>query len=144
MGANSLLFVYGTLKRGEENHRWLSVHQPRFLGEARIQGRLFRIRGESFPGAAPTRSRRYVRGELYELTRPDQSLKKLDKFEGTDEGLFVRKLTVVWIGSRKMKAWTYFYPGRKDKAATIPSGSFRVRAASHSANSGRKKTRKRT
>jgi gamma-glutamylcyclotransferase (GGCT)/AIG2-like uncharacterized protein YtfP len=142
MGANSLLFVYGTLKRGEENHRWLSVHHPRFLGEARIQGRLFRIKGESYPGAAPTRSRRYVRGELYELTRPDQSLKKLDKFEGTDEGLFIRKLADVWIGSRKMKAWTYFYPGREDKAATIPSGSFRVRASSRAANSTGKKTGK--
>jgi gamma-glutamylcyclotransferase (GGCT)/AIG2-like uncharacterized protein YtfP len=142
MGANSLLFVYGTLKRGEENHRWLSVHHPRFLGKARIQGRLFRIKGESYPGAAPTRSRRYVRGELYELTRPGQSLKKLDKFEGTDEGLFVRKLAEVWIGSRKMKAWTYFYPGREDKAASIPSGSFRVRAGSRAGNSTRKKPAK--
>jgi gamma-glutamylcyclotransferase (GGCT)/AIG2-like uncharacterized protein YtfP len=55
-------------------------------------------------------------------------LQKLDKFEGTDEGLFVRKLAVVWIGGRKMKAWTYFYPGRSDKAATIRSGSFRARS----------------
>jgi gamma-glutamylcyclotransferase (GGCT)/AIG2-like uncharacterized protein YtfP len=127
MGANRLLFVYGTLKRGGENHRWLSAHHPRFLGEARIQGRLFRIKGESYPGAAPTSSHRYVRGELYELARPDRALQKLDKFEGTDEGLFVRRLADVWIGGQKMKAWTYFYPGRKDKAATIPSGRFRVR-----------------
>jgi gamma-glutamylcyclotransferase (GGCT)/AIG2-like uncharacterized protein YtfP len=70
-----------------------------------------------------------VRGELYELTSPDKALKKLDKFEGTDEGLFVRKLADVWIGRRKTKAWTYFYPGRKDKALAIPDGSFRVRAA---------------
>lgn len=140
MGANSLLFVYGTLKRGAENHRWLSVHQPRFLGEARIQGRLFRVKGESFPGAAPTSSRRYVRGELYELTRPDNDLKKLDEFEGTDEGLFVRKLADVWIDGRKLKAWTYFYPGRRDKAASISSGSFPVRANSRVGNSNRKKT----
>jgi gamma-glutamylcyclotransferase (GGCT)/AIG2-like uncharacterized protein YtfP len=79
---------------------------------------------------------------LYELTRPGQSLKKLDKFEGTDEGLFVRKLADVWIAGRKMKAWTYFYPGRKDKAALISSGTFRVRASLRTTHSTRKKTRR--
>jgi len=144
MGANSLLFVYGTLKRGGENHRHLSAHRPRFLGQGRIQGRLFRIKGESFPGAAPTTSRRYVRGELYKLTSPGKSLKKLDKFEGTDEGLFVRKLAEVWIDGRRMKAWTYFYPGRKDKAALISSGTFRVRPATQAGDSIRKKAAKRS
>jgi gamma-glutamylcyclotransferase (GGCT)/AIG2-like uncharacterized protein YtfP len=143
MGVNTLLFVYGTLKRGEENHRWLSTHHPRFLGEARIQGRLFRIKGQSYPGAAPTRSRRYVRGELYELTRPDEALKKLDKFEGTDEGLFVRRLAEVWIGGQKKKAWTYFYPGRKDKAGAIAEGKFAMRPASRPGSSIRKRTAKR-
>ena len=129
MGTNGLLFVYGTLMRGGEHHRQLRQHKPHFLGEGRIQGRLFRIKGESYPGAARTASRRYVRGELYELISPDKALKKLDKFEGTDEGLFVRKLADVWIGRQKMKAWTYFYPGRKDKALAIAGGSFRARAA---------------
>ena len=142
MSAHSLLFVYGTLKRGGENHRQLSAHRPRFLGEGRIRGRLFRIKGESYPGAAPTASRRYVRGELYELTSPDKALKKLDKFEGTDEGLFVRKLADVWIGGQRKKAWTYFYPGRRDKAAPISSGRFRVRAGSRRGNATRKKTAK--
>ena len=129
MGANSLLFVYGTLKRGGEEHRRLAEHQVRFLGEGRIQGRLFRIKGESYPAAAPTTSRRYVRGELYELNSPDKALKKLDKFEGTDEGLFVRKLADVWVGREKVKAWTYFYPGRKDKELAIANGRFRVRTS---------------
>ena len=142
MGANSLLFVYGTLMRGEKNHRQLAAHQVRFLGEGRIRGRLFRIKGASYPGAAPTASHRYVRGELYELTSPDKALKKLDKFEGIDEGLFVRKLTYVWIGRQKTKAWTYFYPGRRDKAALISSGRFRARPSSRAGNSTRKKTTK--
>ena len=129
MGTNGLLFVYGTLKRGGENHRELAAHRVRFVGEGKIRGRLFRIKGESFPGAAPTASRRYVRGELYKLNNPEKALKRLDKSEGTDEGLFVRKLAEVWIGREKMKAWAYFYPGRKDKASAISSGRFRVRAA---------------
>jgi gamma-glutamylcyclotransferase (GGCT)/AIG2-like uncharacterized protein YtfP len=142
MNVHSLLFVYGTLMRGGENHRRLSAHRPRFLGEGRIQGRLFRIKGESYPGAAPTSSRRYVRGELYELHDPDQALKKIDKFEGTDEGLFIRKLADVWIGDQKKKAWTYFYPGRGDRVTPISSGRFRVRAGSRRGNATRKKTAK--
>ena len=135
MSAGTLLFVYGTLKRGEEHHRELAEHHVRFLGEGRIRGRLFRIKGESYPGAAPTTSHRYVRGELYELNNPDRALEKLDKFEGTDEGLFVRKLADVWMGRERVKAWTYFYPGRKDRELAIASGSFqirtRARASSH-------------
>lgn len=139
MSAHTLLFVYGTLKRGGENHRQLAAHAPRFLGEGRIRGRLFRIKGESYPGAAPTASRRYVRGELYELTRPDKALKKLDKFEGTDEGLFVRKLADVWIGGQRKRAWTYFYPGRRDKGSAISSGRFRVRPSTSAGSASRKK-----
>lgn len=141
MSANSLLFVYGTLKRGGEYHRQLTAHKVRFLGEGRIRGRLFRIKGESYPGAAPTASRRYVRGELYELNHPDQALKKLDKFEGTDEGLFVRKMADVWVGRQKMKAWTYFYPGRKDKALLVAGGSFPTRGTPRSRAFARKKNR---
>jgi gamma-glutamylcyclotransferase (GGCT)/AIG2-like uncharacterized protein YtfP len=142
MSINGLLFVYGTLKRGGEHHRELSAHRPRFLGEGRIRGRLFRIKGESYPGAAPTTSRRYVRGELYELTSPQKALKKLDEFEGTDEGLFVRKLADVWIDGQKTKAWTYFYPGRGDKAEPILTGRFSVRSTSRAGNSSRKRTAK--
>jgi gamma-glutamylcyclotransferase (GGCT)/AIG2-like uncharacterized protein YtfP len=142
-GVNTLLFVYGTLKRDGKNHRQLSAQRVRFLGEGKIRGRLFRIRGESYPGAAPTTSRRYVRGELYELTDPEKALKKLDKFEGTDEGLFVRKIADVWMGSQKVKAWTYFYPGRMDKAEAIPAGNFPVRSTSRAGTSVRNKNAKR-
>lgn len=143
MRASSLLFVYGTLKRGESYHRELAQHQVRFLGEGRIRGRLFRIKGESYPGARPTTSRHYVRGELYELNNPDKALKKLDKFEGTDEGLYVRKLADVWMGREKVKAWTYFYPGRKDKELAIANGRFHVRTrAPASAHKTRKKRAK--
>src|SRR5215472_11979063 len=129
MGANGLIFVYGTLMRGGEHHRQLAAHKVRFVGEGKIKGRLFHIRGESYPGAAPTSSRAYIQGELYELNSPDKALKKLDEFEGTDEGLFVRKLADVWVGREKFKAWTYFYPGRKNRASNIASGRFRVRSA---------------
>jgi gamma-glutamylcyclotransferase (GGCT)/AIG2-like uncharacterized protein YtfP len=129
MGANGLIFVYGTLMRGGKHHRELAAHKVRFVGEGKIKGRLFRIKGESYPGAAPVASRAYIRGEVYELTNPEKTLEKLDRFEGTDERLFVRKLVNVWLGREKFRAWVYFYAGRKNRAARIPGGRFRVRAA---------------
>jgi gamma-glutamylaminecyclotransferase len=127
MSSNGLLFVYGTLKRGGQNHRELASHKPRFLGTGRIKGHLFRIKGESYPGAVPTSSPEYVRGELYELEAPKKALEKIDEFEGVEEGLFVRKLAEVWVGQEKMKAWTYFYARRKDRASRLVRGSFQVK-----------------
>jgi gamma-glutamylcyclotransferase (GGCT)/AIG2-like uncharacterized protein YtfP len=129
MGANDLLFVYGTLKRGGENHPKLAVHRVRFVGEGRIRGRLYRIKGQPYPGAVPGTSRAYIHGEVYELSNREKVLTELDQFEGTDEGLFVRKLVDVWVGSEKFKAWVYFYARPKERTSIIPGGCFPVQAA---------------
>jgi len=110
MDASDLLFVYGTLKRGGENHPKLAAHKVRLVG---------------------------IRGEVYELSNREKVLRELDQFEGTDEGLFVRKLVDVWVGSEKFKAWVYFYARSKDRISIIPGGCFRVQA------SGRKRTARR-
>ncbi len=122
------LFVYGTLKRGGELHPELASHRVRFIGSARIQGRLFQVEGESYPGAVPTDSSQYIRGELYELQEPIETLKKIDEVEGCDEGLFERKLVDVWAGSRKTKAWAYFYAKPLKKSPPITSGHFPVKS----------------
>jgi gamma-glutamylcyclotransferase (GGCT)/AIG2-like uncharacterized protein YtfP len=129
MSSNGLVFVYGTLKKGGELHTELKSQKARFVAAGKIKGRLFRIRGESYPGALPSASREYIQGELYELEDLGSALRRLDDVEGCDEGLFTRKLVDVWLGSRKVKAWTYFYAQPKNKASRIPSGSFRVKAA---------------
>ena len=129
MSSSGLVFVYGTLKRGGELHAELKSQKARFVAAGKIKGRLFRIRGESYPGALPSASREYIQGEVYELEDPGPALRRLDDVEGCDEGLFMRKLVDVWLGSRKVKAWTYFYAQPKNKASRIPSGSFRVKAA---------------
>jgi gamma-glutamylcyclotransferase (GGCT)/AIG2-like uncharacterized protein YtfP len=122
------LFVYGTLKRGGELHAELASEKVRFLGPAKIQGRLFRISGESYPGAVPADNEQYIKGELYELHQPAETLRKIDEVEGCDEGLFERKLVNVWIGSKKMKAWAYFYSKPLKKSPPITSGHFLVKS----------------
>src|SRR5436305_1857674 len=126
MGANAFLFVYGTLKKGGELHAQLASFGARLIGTGKIKGRLFRIKGESYPGALQGSSREYIQGEVYELEEPGAALGKLDDIEGCNEGLFVRKLVDAWIGNRKTKAWTYFYSQHVNKSMRIPSGSFPV------------------
>lgn len=136
MGSSAFLFVYGTLKKGGELHAELKSQGSRFVGAGKIKGRLFRIRGESYPGALPSSGREYVQGELYKLEQPRQALKKLDAIEGCDEGLFVRKRVDAWIGSKKVRVWTYFYGQDAHTSKRIPSGSFRVKAATRKRAAG--------
>jgi gamma-glutamylcyclotransferase (GGCT)/AIG2-like uncharacterized protein YtfP len=123
-----LLFAYGTLKRRGRLHRQLVSQGARYRGDARIRGRLFQISGRSYPGAVPTRSNDFISGELYELEFPAEALQKIDKLEGCDEGLYVRKLVGAWIGEdRKVRAWAYFYNKPLRKSRPIPNGRFPVK-----------------
>ena len=83
----TLLFVYGTLKRGCANHRWLAGEE--FLGTARtVPGfGLFDLGG--YPAIAPVpEDRAGVTGEVWSV-RP-AALAALDRFEGVHEGLYFR------------------------------------------------------
>lgn len=124
MSSPSLLFVYGSLKRGGELHQELAELQARFLGLAKIQGELFHIKGRSWPGAFPTVNQNYVQGELYKMAKPAETLKRLDEVEECKHGLFVRTLVDAWAGNRKVKAWVYFYNRAEEKASRIASGNF--------------------
>lgn len=123
------LFVYGTLKRQGRLHRHLKSHGGHYQGQARIRGRLFQISGASYPGAIPTRAQEFIAGELYELEAPAAALKTIDKLEGCDEGLYVRKLVRAWMrNDRAHRAWAYFYAKPLRKSRPIPSGRFAARA----------------
>ncbi len=83
----TLIFVYGSLKRGLSNHHWLAGQH--FVAEARTAPgyQLFDL-GE-YPGmvtAAETEGS--VWGELWEVD--DDGLAGLDVLEGVDEGMYER------------------------------------------------------
>lgn len=83
----TLLFVYGTLKRGCSNHAQMAGAE--FVGAARtVPGyRLYDLGG--FPAiAARAGDRDGVVGEVWSLT--DDVLARLDLFEGVHEGLYRR------------------------------------------------------
>jgi gamma-glutamylcyclotransferase (GGCT)/AIG2-like uncharacterized protein YtfP len=84
---NTLLFVYGTLKRGCSNHHQLASQT--FVGAARtIPGfSLFDLGG--YPGiAAKPDDRAGVVGEVWSVDAA--ALEELDRFEGVHEGLYRR------------------------------------------------------
>ncbi len=82
------LFVYGTLKRGCSNHRYLA--DQKFLGLARTTPgfRLYNLGG--YPGIAThANDRDGVVGEVWLVE--DAALQDLDRFEGVHEGLYRRE-----------------------------------------------------
>ena len=85
---NTLLFVYGTLKRGCCNHAHLAGQ--RFVGPARTQPgyRLHDLGG--YPGlVAQPDAREGVVGEVWSVD--ETGLRALDVFEGVHEGLYRRE-----------------------------------------------------
>jgi gamma-glutamylcyclotransferase (GGCT)/AIG2-like uncharacterized protein YtfP len=85
---STLLFVYGTLKRGCTNHRFLEGQA--FVGTARTPPgfRLFDFGG--YPGiVAMPDDRDGVMGEVWSVD--DAALTRLDRFEGVHEGLYRRE-----------------------------------------------------
>jgi gamma-glutamylcyclotransferase (GGCT)/AIG2-like uncharacterized protein YtfP len=78
----TLVFVYGTLKRGLSNHNWMRGQT--FLDEARTQTnyRMFDLGG--YPGMVEAEGGVSVEGEVWEVDAA--GLSRLDVLEGVAEG----------------------------------------------------------
>lgn len=99
--SETVLFVYGTLKRGERNHRLLA--DQRFLGPATTAPRYRVIDLGPYPGLIRTGSAGLaVRGELFAVS--ECCLAELDDFEGVP-GPFVRELIEI---DGRGDVWAYF------------------------------------
>jgi gamma-glutamylcyclotransferase (GGCT)/AIG2-like uncharacterized protein YtfP len=99
------LFTYGTLRRGERNHWVLGMGVTKFITDDFLDdaepcgfwGDIPLIRAGEGP----------VSGEVYEID--EHALIFLDRFEGTDRGLYERRKAVTNSG---IEAWVYF-PGEE-------------------------------
>ncbi|MCB9691782.1 MAG: gamma-glutamylcyclotransferase [Alphaproteobacteria bacterium] len=116
------LFVYGTLLRGAPQGALLA-HLPRT--DARVAGRLFRMPAGYpalvlLPDDHPERG--FVHGELVSGVDP-RLLVLLDRYEGVDEGLYVRREADVLVGLLRRPALVYegVQPARNG-GVPIPSG----------------------
>ena len=127
---SDLLFVYGTLMRGFDHPmaRLLS-NSADFIGEARCQGRLYRIK--HYPGLVLSDDAAdVVFGEIYHLRAREALLNEFDMYEACGEGFpepteYVRKMLKVTLedGSAS-EAWTYLYNWPVTRLPRIASGRF--------------------
>jgi len=105
---NELLFVYGSLKKGFDNHNLLSKYAKR-LGKAHTVKK-FAMFEDSFGNYpylidAPFAK---IKGELYQITRAEL-MQKIDDFEGVPD-YYVRKKIEVKSHHGVKRAFVYVKP----------------------------------
>ena len=100
------VFVYGTLKKGGRNHRYLAGQQ--FLGETRTSpGHTLYSLGD-YPGMVRSNNPGHdVVGEVWQVDAP--CLARLDQLEGVNEGLYERVAIALAPPFAGQTVETYFY-----------------------------------
>lgn len=128
--ANTLLFVYGTLRRGFPGAmaRWLQ-RKARFLGSGYCSGQLF-DRGAYPVMTAPAQEGDRIRGDVYLLERSAAMLARLDRYEGCSRsarppGEYRRTcLCITLDDGRELNAWAYLYRYPTRGLRRIASGDY--------------------
>jgi gamma-glutamylcyclotransferase (GGCT)/AIG2-like uncharacterized protein YtfP len=124
------LFVYGTLMRGfDHSMAQLLSRAADFLGDARCQGRLYRVK--HYPGLVLSDDpAEVVFGELFRLRAPQELLREFDMYEACGEGFaepteYIRQaLRVTLEDGTAAEAWTYVYNWPVAHLPRIVSGRF--------------------
>ena len=117
------LFIYGTLRGGEERSEILSEFSRKVYKDCKIRGRLIDLPG-GYPGLISGDGS--VVGEIHHTPKIQNVLKILDndvedfKGYGEDGSLFHRVLTY----SNDIPCWTYVYAGSPDDGPVIESGDW--------------------
>lgn len=123
--APELLFVYGSLRRGEPMFDALGLERAlEYVSEGTFRGDLYDL--GDYPGAVAADG--VVKGEVYRI-KDATILDALDRYEEFDpdnpgNSLFVRQLIQV---PEAGAAWTYLYNGDRKDGRHIPSGHWRKR-----------------
>jgi gamma-glutamylcyclotransferase (GGCT)/AIG2-like uncharacterized protein YtfP len=114
-----LVFVYGTLLKGEANHRLLAGAEP--LGTHRTRPCFTLLDLGAYPGAVAGGATA-IGGEVYRID--GGTLARLDRLEEYPR-LYDRRPIDTPYG----RAWIYLYRGRRADRPAIPWGDWRAHAA---------------
>jgi gamma-glutamylcyclotransferase (GGCT)/AIG2-like uncharacterized protein YtfP/cation transport regulator ChaC len=118
------VFVYGTLRRHEENHSLLKEAELHYE-QAWAEGRLYDT-GKGYPAMKEGEGRVY--GEIYKIN--DALLHKLDDIEdfieGREENLYNRQLQEVNTDQGPVEAFVYYGLGEKMFQNEVSSGDWKV------------------
>jgi len=113
------VFVYGSLLRGEPNHRLLG--DAHFIGLARTRPAFALHDLGAFPGAV-SHGTTAITGEIYEVDGP--TLERLDRLEGHPH-LYRREVVELVASDEPEFAYIYVYRASLAHARAIPSGDWR-------------------
>ena len=117
----TVVFVYGTLKQGGENHAL--IHDAEYLGTARTKAPYALYLGR-YPYLIKEEQRYHVNGEVYSVTLP--MLSQLDGLEGHPHVYCREQAAVIMASDRtERQAWIYFYPQKHGEL--LPIGEFDVK-----------------
>ena len=119
----TLLFVYGTLKRGASNH--CVIADQVYVGDARTPPgyRLYLV--ADYPGLVrDPADRRGVQGEIWSVN--PTALQRLDAFEGIPEKLYRRDSIPLLPPDQETIVQTYFYLRNIRGRRPIVSGNWPV------------------
>jgi gamma-glutamylcyclotransferase (GGCT)/AIG2-like uncharacterized protein YtfP len=113
------VFVYGTLRRGLNNHHYLAGCPC--LGRART-GPEYELWADSVPYCVRTGPDRgeAVTGELYEVD--DVVLAALDELEGHPRVYRREAVDVEDANGARVRAWIYLFPGPRGRR--VPGGDY--------------------
>lgn len=125
---NPHLFAYGSLMSSADHAMGKRLRrEARLVGEATIQGRLYKV--SWYPGAvANSGSGQRVHGEVYALDSPERALAWLDEYEGIVPGRpnaaeYERVERPARLASgEEVTAWVYLYRGNVTRLSQIPDG----------------------
>lgn len=113
------VFVYGTLKKGFENHeRYLK--NAKELGQAQVDGIMFHL--GCFPAISLAEQYTKILGEVYQCTWED--ILEMDKLEGVDTGFYSR-VEIALYPYRKAWAYVFLSEQASRQKWIVPSGLWR-------------------
>ncbi|HAA05100.1 MAG TPA: gamma-glutamylcyclotransferase [Syntrophobacteraceae bacterium] len=116
--SDTLLFVYGTLRRGYANHE-VYLADALCLGKAITEER-FALFVDDFPYLTKSAEISRVVGELYRID--DRTLDHIDCLEGHPDDYRREKIQVVTDLGARCSAWAYFYP--KSRGRLLATGDY--------------------
>ncbi|MDQ2975259.1 MAG: gamma-glutamylcyclotransferase [Acidobacteriota bacterium] len=96
-----LVFVYGTLRRGDARAMSIRFPNSKFIAEAKVSGSLYDL--GAYPGLLLNESNSMVIGEVYEVD--DGILDKLDYIEASSD--YRRRQFEISLGTHRKACWIY-------------------------------------
>ena len=99
-----LVFVYGSLRRGNAGAMSVRFPEARFIADGRVRGSLYDL--GAYPGLKLNESASFVIGEIYEVD--EHTLSELDQFELSSD--YIRKEVNVEHNHQRSHCWIYVPP----------------------------------